>query len=119
MEKPPYTFQDITYFSVGDVEKKDPRIDYISKLNLEIGSSIPHGRYSLNLIKPFPPLGREGKNLNVLKSLRYDEIESISAFRGSNGEKNARIEIHRKDSGTTISVKCKRIEGIPGWNAKQ
>ena len=118
MEKPPYTFQDITYFSIGDVEKRDPRIDYISRLNIEIGSSIPNGRYTLSLIKPFPPLGKEGKYLNDLKSLRYDDIESISAFRSSNCEKNARIEIQMKSPGSTIFIKCKRIEGIPVWNEK-
>ena len=119
MEKPPYFFQDITHFSVVDVEKRNPKIDYISRLNLEIKSSIPHGRHSLSLVKPLHPLDREGEKLNVLKTLCHDEIESILAFRGSNGEKNARIEIIRKAPGTTISVRCKQIEGVPGWDEKE
>lgn len=119
MEKPPYTFHNITNFSVIDVESKDPRFDYITKLTLEIGSEIPKGKYSLELIEPFQPLWRGGEKLSKLKSLDHKDIESISASRYSNGEKNECIKIKRKSPCTTISVRCKRIEGIPGWNGKK
>ena len=119
MEKPPYVFRIITYFSVGSVEKKNPRIDYITKLTLEIGSELPKGKFSLELTKPFQPLCRGGEKLINLQYLDHNDIESISTFRGSNGEKNARIEIQMKEHGSTIYVKCRRIEGIPGWNERQ
>ena len=54
MESPPYIFRLITNFSVGNVEKYDPRIDSITKLTLEIGSKILPGTYPLVLVKPFP-----------------------------------------------------------------
>jgi hypothetical protein len=116
MEKPPYVFRVITDFSVRAVEKKDPRIDYITKLTLEIVSELPKGKHSLELIKPFPPLGRSGKKLSMLKSLDHKDIKLISAFRGSNGEKNACIEIQMKTPGSTVFIRCKQIQGIPGWN---
>jgi len=118
MGKHPYTFRDITHFSVGDLEKKDPRIDYITNLTLKIESELPKGKYSLKLIEPFPPKCRGCEKLSKLRSLDHIEIESISTFPNSNGKKNARIEIIRKASGTPISVRCKRIEGVPGWNEK-
>jgi hypothetical protein len=116
MEKLPNTFHYITHFSVEYVNKKYPRFDYITKLTLKIESELPKGKYSLTLIEPFPPKCRGGEKLSKLQSLDHKEIESISPFPSSNGEKNERIEIQRKASGTTIFVKCKRIEGIPGWN---
>ena len=119
MEKPPYVFRVITDFSVKAVEKRKPRIDYITKLTLEIGSELPKGKHFLELIKPFQPLCRGGEKLSKLNSLDYKDIDSISAFHGSNGEKNARIEIQGKVPGMIIIVKCKRIEGVPRWNKKQ
>jgi hypothetical protein len=119
MEKPPYVFQVINDFSIKAVEKKKPRIDYITKLTLEIGPELPKGKHSLELIKPFPPKCNGGEKLMKLKSLDHEDIESISACRYSNSEKNACIRIKRKAPGTTISVKCKRIEGVPGWNEKK
>jgi len=116
MEKPPYIFQDITHFLVRDEEKRDLRIDYIAKITLEIGSSIPPGRFSLDLIKPFPPFGREGTQLSTLRSLRAEDIESIQAFRKTVNGKKARLEIGRKASNTNIIVKCERIEGVPSRN---
>jgi len=113
MEKTPYIFRAITDFSVEDVEKVNPRIDCITKLTLEIGSQIPPGRYSLVLIGPFRPLGRAGKNLRILKSLRAEDIESIWAFRRTDSNKCARIEIHRKGDDPTVPVRCERIEGLP------
>lgn len=113
MEKPPFTFKDITHFSVKDVENKDTRFDYITKLTLEIWSELPKGKYSLKLIKPFPPLLRGGEKLIKLKSLDHKDIESISASRYSNGEKNECIKIHGKKPDKTIFIKCNRIQGVP------
>ena len=116
MEKPPYIFQNITHFLVRDEEKRDPRIDYIAKITLEIGSNIPPGRFSLDLIKPFPPLGREGTQLSKLRSLREKDIKYIWAFCKTINGKQARLEIGRKASNTNIVVKCERIEGVPSRN---
>lgn len=118
MEKPPYEFKAITSFSKVKVEKAHPKIDCIKKLTLEIGSSIPNGRFSLVLIEPFPPLGRAGENLSKLMSLQADDIEYIQAFRKTDGKISARMEIHRKNSDKIVVVKCKRIEGVPGWDGK-
>jgi hypothetical protein len=119
LEKPPYRFQAITHFSVGNVEKPHPRIDNITKLTLEIGSKIPPGRYPLVLIKPFPPLGRPGKELDGLASLHAEDIESIWAFRKPDDGQWARIEIRGKAPDTTIFVNCEQIEGVPGWDETQ
>ena len=116
MEKSPYRFQVITHFSVRDVEKYGPRFEEITKLTLEIGSTIPPGRYPLVLIKPFPPLGRPGKELDRLASLRLEDIESIWAFPKPDDGEWARIEIRGK---ITIFVKCERIGGLPGWDETQ
>jgi len=116
MERPPYIFQVITHFSFGNVEKFDPKIDCITKLTLEIGSMIPPGRYTLVLIKPFPPLGRPGKELDRLASLHAEDIESIWAFPKPDDGEWARIEIRGK---ITIFVNCERIEGVPGWDQTQ
>jgi hypothetical protein len=118
MEKPPYEFKVITHFSVRDVEKAKPRIDYIARLSLDIESSIPNGRYSLILFEPFPPLCRGGENLNKLKFLHADDIECISVFRSPDEIKSAHIEIHMKTSDTTI-LRCKHVKGVPGWDDKQ
>ncbi len=114
MEKPPYRFQIITYFSVGDAEKYDPRFEEIKKLTLEIGSKIPAGKYPLVLVKPFPPFGRPDGELDRLASLHTEDIESIWAFRKPDDGEWARIEIRGKAPGTTIFVYCERIEGVPG-----
>jgi len=113
--KPPYEFKIITNFSVGDVEKVDPRTDCITRLTLDIGSNIPNVKYSLILIKPFPPLYRDSENLNTLRSLHPEDIEYISAFRKPDDKKSARIEIYRKTPDTNIVVGCERIESVPGW----
>jgi hypothetical protein len=119
MEKPPYVFRVITHFIVMAVEKRDLRFDYITRLTLEIGSELPKGKYSMELIEPFQPKCRGGEKLSKLKSLDHKDIDSILAFRGSNGEKNARLEIRGKTPDTTITVKCKKFEGILGWNKKR
>lgn len=119
MEKPPYIFKAITHFLVKNVEEVDSRIDCITKLTLEIGSQIPPGRHSLTLIKPFPPFGRKGTNLSMLESLRAEDIESIWAFRRTNSNKCARVEIRRKGDDPTVPVRCERIEGVPGRDKRQ
>ena len=116
MEKQPYTFKDITNFRFGKEEKRDPRIDYIIELPIEFVSNIPSGKYSLRLIKPFPPLCRAGKKLSTLRSLRTKEIESIQAFRESVNGKQAHLEIRGKAHEKNIVVKCERIEGVPNWD---
>jgi hypothetical protein len=119
MEKPLYRFQAITDFSVGNAEKSHLRIDSITNLTLEIGSNIPPGRYRLVLIKPFPPLGRLGKELDRLASLHAEDIESIWGFRKPDEGQWARIEIRGKAPDTTIFVNSERIEGVPGWDETQ
>jgi hypothetical protein len=114
MEKPPYIFSDITHFSIREVEKYGPRFEEIRKLALEIASKIPPGRYPLVLIKPFPPLGRPGKDLDRLTSLHAEGIESIWAFPKPDDGQWARLEIRGKAPDTTIFVNCVRIEGVPG-----
>ncbi|OHB63670.1 MAG: hypothetical protein A2Y77_13290 [Planctomycetes bacterium RBG_13_62_9] len=116
MEKSPYIFRVITHFSVENVEKFHPRIDYVTKLMLEIGSRIPPGRYPLVLIKPFPPHGRPGKDLDRLASLHAEGIESIWAFPKPDDGEWARIEIRGRISGTSIFVSCEQVEGVPGWD---
>jgi hypothetical protein len=118
MEKPPYTFQGITHFST-QVERYGPRFDGVKTLTMEIGSNIPPGRYSLVLIKPFPPLGRPGEELYVLASLRSGDIDSIWTFRKADDGQWARVEIRGKSHRPTIFVGCERIEGVPGWDEKQ
>jgi len=113
MEKSPNIFRDITYFSVGDVEIRDPRIDYITRLTLEIGSELPKGKYSLELIKPFQPLCRGGEKLNKLKSLDHKDIDSIWTFPKPDNKEWARIEIRGKMSDKTIFIKCNRIQVVP------
>lgn len=115
MKKPQYNFQDITHFSIVNIEKREPRIDYIEKLTLEIGSNIPPGRFSLGLIEPFPPLGREGTQLSKLISLQKRDIKYILAFCETVNGKKARIEIGRKDYNIIV-VKCERIECVPSRN---
>jgi len=119
MERSPYSFQAITHFSVRDVEKYGPRFDEIRKLTLEIGSKILPGKYPLVLIKPFPPLGRPGKDLDRLASLHAEGIESIWAFPKPDDGERARIEIRGKAPNTTVFVNCERIEGVPGWDETQ
>jgi len=119
MEKPPYIFQAITHLSVKDVEKVDPRIDCITKLTLEIGSDIPHGRYTLVLIKPFSPVGRAGKKLRILKSLRAEDVESICAFPKPDNGKWERLEIRGEIPDMSIIIRCEQIKGVPGWAEKE
>ena len=119
MEKPPYIFRDVTHFAVGTAERSHPRIDYITKLPLEIESKISPGRHPLVLIKPFPPLGRAGKELDKLASLHAEDIESIWAFRKPDDGQWARIEIRGKRHRPSIFIGCERIEGVPGWDEKQ
>jgi hypothetical protein len=119
MERPPYIFRVIAHFSVGNAEKPHPRIDCVTRLSLEIGSKILPGRYSLVLIKPFPPLGRPGEELDRLASLRAEDIESIWVFRKPDDGKWARIEIRSKTPETTIFINCERIDGVPGWDRTQ
>ena len=115
MESTPYRFQAITHFSVVNVEKHDPRLEEITRLTLKVGSKIPPGTYRLVLIKPFPPLGRPGKELDELGSLRAEEIESIWAFRRPDDGHWARIEIRGKVPGPNVFISCDAIEGVPGW----
>ncbi len=119
MERPPYIFRAITHFSIGDVEKYDPRLDEITKLTLEIGSKIPPGRYPIVLIQPFAPLGRPGEDLIKLAALRADGINSIWVFRKPDDVEWARVEIRGKAPGTSIFVRCKRTEGVHGWDERE
>lgn len=119
MERPPYIFQLITDFSVADMEKADPRINSIRKLTLRIGAKIPHGEYPLILIKPFPPHGRAGKELDRLMSLHAESIESIWAFPKPDDGEWARIEIRGRVPSATVFIKCERTEGVPGWDETQ
>ncbi len=116
MERPPYTFQAITHFSVRDVEKYNPRFDEIRTLTLEVGSRMQSRSYSLVVIKPFPPLGRPGAELDALTSLQAEDIDFIWAFRKPDDGQWARIEIHGKTRRPNIFVTCERIEGVPGWD---
>lgn len=116
MERPPYIFRTITHFSVTDVQTYDPRLDEITRLTLEIGSKIPPGKYPLILIGPFPPYGRPGEDLTRLSSLGAGDINEIWAFRRPDDGEHARVEIRGKTPGTSIFVRCKRIEGVPGWD---
>jgi hypothetical protein len=118
MEKTPYRFEAITHFSVGNVEKYAPRIDNITKLTLEIGSKIPPGRYPLVLVKPFPPFGRPGKELDRLASLHAEDIESIWVFPRPDDGEWARIEIRMKSAPPRF-FDCERLEGVPGWDKTQ
>lgn len=116
MEKPRCVFEAITHFSVVDVKKYDPRFEDVETLTLEIGSKSPPGKYPLVLVEPFPPFGRPGEELDMLASLRAEDIESIWAFRKSDDGQSARIEIRGKVSGATVFVSCDAIEGVPGWD---
>ena len=97
-----------------NVETYSPKQKEIKTLTLEIGSKIPGGRYPLTLIKPFPPLGRPGEELDKLASLRAEEIESIWVFDKPDDGRWARIEIRGKAPGATVFVNCTRVEGVPG-----
>jgi len=119
MESPPYIFRDITHFSVGNVEKHDPRVDGIMKVTLEIESKILPGTYPLVLVKPFPPFSKPGKELEKLASLRAEEIQSIWAFRRPDGKPGPRIEIRGKAPGANVFISCDAIEGVPDWDEKQ
>jgi len=118
VEKPPYEFKIITHFSVGEVERVNNRIDSIASLILEVGSELPKGKYCLKLIKPFPPLQRAGMKLEKLRALRHQDIDHISVFRNPTEERSARVELYLKVPKTSIVVSCKRIQGVPGWNAE-
>lgn len=113
MEKPPYTFQAITHFSVVKVETCHPKLKGIKTLTLEIESKILTGKCRLILVKPFPPFARPGEEMEMLASLRAEDIESISASCRADDGQSARIEIRGKVSGATVFVSCDEIEGVP------
>jgi hypothetical protein len=107
---------DISHFSVRDVEKYSPRSDGIRTLTLEVGSRMQSGSYSLVLIKPFPPFGRPGAELDALRSLPKEDIDSIWGFCRADNGPGARIEIYGKAHRPIMFVTCERIEGVPGWD---
>jgi len=106
--------EDISHFSVRDVEKYSPRSDGIRTLTLEVGSRMQSGSYSLVLIKPFPPFGRPGADLDALRSLPPEDIGSIWVFRKADDGQGAHIEIRGKPRRPITFVWCDRIEGVPG-----
>lgn len=115
MEKPPFRFEDITHFSIGGVEKPNPRIHHAVKLSLEIGSRIPSGKYSLTMIEPFPPFGRLSPDLAKLRSCQEESIRSIWVFPPSSDERSpggARVEI-TTTAGERAIFRCKEIQGLP------
>jgi hypothetical protein len=116
MQKPPYTFQAITHFSVVKVETCHPKLKGIKTLTLEIESKILTGKCRLILVKPFPPFARPGEELEMLASIRAGDIESVWAYRKPDDGQPARIEIRGKFSGAPVFVKCDDIEGVPGWD---
>lgn len=119
MEEPPYSFHAITQFSIARVEKGHTRSDNITKLALDIESKIPSGRYTLTLIKPFPSLGRAGKEVERLASLCAEDIESIWVFPERDDGRWARIEIQGKPTRPTVVIRCDLIDGVPGWGKNQ
>ncbi len=119
MEKPPFIFQAVTHFSIVRVEKRSPRSDNITKLTVEIESRIPLGRYPLVLRRPFPSLGRPGKEMDRLASLRAEDIESIWVFPERDDSQWARIEIQGKPTRPNVVIRCDLIDGVPGWDKNQ
>ncbi len=116
MERLLCRIEDISHFSVRDFEKYGPRSDGIRTLTLEVGSRMQSGSYSLVLIKPFPPFGRPGADLDALRSLHPDDIESVWVFRKTDDGPGARIEIRGKPRRPITFVTCERIAGVPGWD---
>lgn len=114
MEVKPQIFDSITHFSISNVKKYHPYFDVIKEIAIEIETR-NHGKHSLILFKPFPPLGRPGDKLDILKSLKDkpEVIESIWVFQKRDDVKKARIEIRGKVPNTNIFIKCDRIQGLP------
>jgi len=117
MEKPPYILREITDFSIGQVKPYAPTLKEIKQLTLEIGSKLLPEKRSLVLMKPFPPLGRLGKDLERLASLDPEQIDSIWVFRETDGHPWPRIEIRGKapDESIVLTIRCNAIEGVPAW----
>lgn len=115
MEKPPYILREITDFSILQVEPYTRRLKEIKQLTLEIGSKLVPEKHPLVLIKPFPPLGRPGKDLERLASLGPEQIDSIWAFRKTDGHPWPRVEIRGKaaDESIILTIRCNAIEGVP------
>lgn len=119
MEKPPCVFRSITHFSIADVQTYHPRLTEIARLTMEIGSKVLSARCPLVMIEPFPPYGRPGEDLSRLTSLAADDIKEIWVFCKPDDGEWARVEIRGRAPGTSIFVRCKRIESVPGWDGKQ
>ena len=93
MEGTPYIFQGITRFLIQGVEKFHPKSKEIKKLAMEVAAKIPPGKYCLVLTRPFPPLGRPGRDMDELVSLNAEDIESVWVFPKKDEDTWYRVEI--------------------------